>query len=146
MRAADGERQRLLREIEASRRRLAGDLSGFGHAVNLRERLHQSVSRHPAWWLGGGLLAGWALSKLVAPGRRRPGAKTGADLAGAARHSLFLGLLGLAAKQILRLSEPALKRLAQQEIERWLLARSPRTGAAPPERPQPTPGDAPRQP
>jgi hypothetical protein len=119
------ERSRLLAEIEASRRRLAGNLSEFGHAVNVRERIGDAIGRHPALWIGGALAAGLVLAKAVLPSRRRrlsAGDDHGAVTA--AKRSLFLGLLGFAGKQILRLSEPTLKRLAQQEIERWSQNRS----------------------
>lgn len=118
------ERARLLREIESSRRRLAGDLNGLGQAVNVRDRVLASVRQHPARWIGGGLLAGLVLSRTLLPGRRsRRDRLAEAGMAQAAKRSLFLGLLGFAGKQILRLSEPALTRLARQEIERWTRER-----------------------
>ncbi|MBL9151717.1 MAG: hypothetical protein JNK37_04515 [Verrucomicrobiales bacterium] len=118
------ERARLLREIEASRRRLAGELDGLGQAVNVRDRLAASVRRHPGRWLGGGLLAGILLSRTLLPTRRsRRDRIADSSMATAAQRSLFLGLLGFAGKQILRLSEPALTRLARQEIDRWTRGR-----------------------
>lgn len=119
----DSQRERLVREIAESRQRLAGDLSGLGHAVNVRERLQDSVRRHPAWWVGGGLLAGWLVARIAVPSRRSRRGTVDASMATAAKRSLFLGLLGIAGKQILRLSEPALTRLAQQEFDRWTQAR-----------------------
>ncbi len=123
----ENERARLRRELAESRRHLTRDLSELGHAVDVRERLRDSVRRHPAVWIGGGLLAGIALSSLLqipAP-RRRSGEK---DASGSMKRSLFLGLLGIAGKQILRLSEPALKRYAQQEIDRWMGASGMASG------------------
>ena len=119
------ERRRLLAEIEASRRRLAGNLSEFGHAVNVRERIGDAIGRHPALWIGGALGAGLLLAKTILPSRRRRlSARDDHGAVTAAKRSLFLGLLGFAGKQILRLSEPTLKRLAQREIERWSQNRS----------------------
>ena len=42
---------------------------------------------------------------------------------------IFLGLLGSAGKQILRVAEPMLVRYAKQEIERFIASR---TGGSPP--------------
>lgn len=128
-----GERQRLLQEIEWSRRQLAADFSDLGQAVNVRERFRDAIRKHPAWWLGGGIVAGLALATLIAsPGRRSRGRK-GDDtgMLGTAKRSLFLGLLGFAGKQILHFSEPALKHFAQQHIESWIESRSSRPGPDP---------------
>lgn len=119
------ERGRLLAEIEASRRRLAGNLSEFGHAMNVRERISEAVRRHPALWIGGAVAAGLLIAKAVIPSRlSRRSARDDHSAVTAAKRSFFLGLLGFAGKQILRFSEPALKRLAQREIERWSQNRS----------------------
>ncbi|MCB1065458.1 MAG: hypothetical protein KDN20_21395 [Verrucomicrobiae bacterium] len=117
------ERARLLRELAESRRQLSGELSDLGHAVNLRERLQDAVRKHPAWWIGGSLAGGLLLANLLRPsrgGKRRMETALGDPV----KRSLFLGLLGIAGKQILRLSEPALKRYAEQEVQRWMQGRS----------------------
>lgn len=132
------ERARLRRELAESRRHLSEDVSGLGHAMNVGERLQDSVRRHPALWIGGGLLGGLALSSML----RLPGRDQKSGAGGAAeqvKRSLFLGLLGIAGKQILRLSEPALKRYAEQEIERFLGAS--RSFSTPEKSPTPTQPD-----
>ncbi|MCB1230950.1 MAG: hypothetical protein KDN19_11815 [Verrucomicrobiae bacterium] len=130
----ENERARLRRELSESRRQLSGDLSELGHAMNVRERLQDAVRRHPAWWIGGGLVGGVILANLLRlPSRDRHSRDNGA--ADSVKPSLFLGLLGIAGKQILRLSEPALKRYAQQEIERWMgVSRSDSGPEIPPSR------------
>lgn len=120
--AQESERARLRRELADSRRRLSGEVVDLGHAVNVRERLRDAVRRHPAWWIGGGLIGGVLLANLVRSPRKKP-VKGDTDLSRSVKSSLFLGLLGIAGKQILRLSEPALKRYAQREIERWMELR-----------------------
>lgn len=123
----ESERVRLRRELAESRRKLSGDVVDLGHAVDVRERLRGSVRRHPEWWIGGGLIGGLILANLL----QRPQSKSGGkkdDLPAPVKSSLFLGLLGIAGKQILRLSEPALKRYAQQEIDRWAQSRGADNG------------------
>lgn len=118
----DTERTRLLRELAESRRQLSGELSDLGHAVNLRERLQDAVRKNPAWWIGGSVAGGLLLANLLrspSGGKRR----TENALGDPVKRSLFLGLLGIAGKQILRLSEPALKRYAEQEVQRWMNGR-----------------------
>lgn len=137
------ERQRLLREIETSRRQLAVDLSGLGQAVNVRQHFRDAVSSHPAWWIAGGLVVGLALAKIAVPSRRTKRGTVEAGMATAAKRSLFLGLLGFAGKQILRLSEPALTRLAQQELERWSQSRFPAAHSEPTRAPRPQPASPP---
>ncbi len=122
--STETERERLLRELEETRRQLSGELSHLGHAVNVGERLQDAVRRNPAWWIGGSIAGGILLANLLRGPSRRKGRSTTA-LDSPVKQSLFLGLLGIAGKQILRLSEPALKRYAQQEIERWMQGRSP---------------------
>lgn len=125
------ERALLLEELEQSRRQLDKDLSDLSHAVNVRERLADSVRRHPSWWVAGALAGGFLVATLAGSSslrgrKRRRGGESAGELA---RQSIFLGLLGGAGKQILRLAEPMLVRYAKQEIERFVDSR---TGDPPP--------------
>lgn len=114
------DRARLAAQLDLARSRLTGDLSGFGDAVNITQRFQDSVRRNPGLWIGGGIAAGLLAASLL----RSPGAKTSAP-----RHaskSLFLGLLGLAGKEILRLSGPAISRIARENVDRWMHPGPPR--------------------
>ncbi len=131
----ESERARLRRELADSRRRLSGEVVDLGHAVDVRERLRDAVRRHPAWWIGGGLIGGVLLANLLR-GSRKNSDKGTTELSRSVKSSLFLGLLGIAGKQILRLTEPTLKRYAQREIERWMESRhvgGPDNGTSPPD-------------
>ncbi|MCB1234172.1 MAG: hypothetical protein KDM91_03790 [Verrucomicrobiae bacterium] len=124
------DKEAALARLEETRRALSDDLSGLGGAVNVPRRFQDAVRRHPAWWIGGGVAAGVVLSALLRPsGRRRKRDEGGKNGAGLMR-PMFLGLLGFAGKQILRLSAPALKQVAEAEVERWLANRS---AASPPD-------------
>lgn len=132
------ERARMLEELELSRRQLDGDLEDLSHAVNVRERLADSVRRHPSWWVAGALAGGFLVASLAGSSSRgRRGKKQRDDsVADLARQSIFLGLLGSAGKQILRVAEPMLVRYAKQEMERFIASR---TNGTPPSDSPPSP-------
>ena len=65
------ERALLLEELEQSRQQLDDDLSDLGHAVNVRERLADSVRQHPTWWVAGALAGGFLVATLAGSSSRR---------------------------------------------------------------------------
>ena len=109
------EHNELIAELERNRAQVSGDLAEFGESVNFSHRFQDSVREHPAWWIGGGVLGGIILSRLLIPQGRR-GEEKGKSL----KSSAFLGLLGFAAKEILRFSTPALKQAAGHQLEKWM--------------------------
>lgn len=114
------DRKTLIADLEKNRIRVADDLAEFGESVNLTHRFKDSVREHPAWWIGGGVLGGIVLSRLLASqGHSR------SENGKSKKSPIFLGLLGIAAKEILRISTPALKQAAGQHLEQWITDRSP---------------------
>ncbi|MDC0258925.1 hypothetical protein OAK43_01695 [Verrucomicrobiales bacterium] len=116
------EKEALLRSLETSRRQISGDVGEVGHRLNVPERFRQSVSENSFKWIGGCIAVGVAMA-IVSPAffRRRPSKaeKTKRGIMGTA----FLGLIGIAGKQILRASLPSIQKVAQDGLQQWYVTR-----------------------
>ena len=130
------EKEALIAELEAQRSRVGDDLGGLGDSLDFQQRFRDSVREHPGWWVGGGLAAGMILSRLMLTSRPRKKGKDDPKKAGLRPSPAFFGLLGIAAKEIIRLSTPTLKQVASEQLEKWINERrhpSRETGAEPQE-------------
>jgi len=130
------EKEALIAELEAQRSRVGNDLDGLGDSLDFQQRFQDSVREHPGWWIGGGLAAGMILSRLMVTSRPREKGKDEPKKSSFRPSPAFFGLLGIAAKEIIRFSTPTLKQVASEQLEKWINERrSPSTenGAEPQE-------------
>lgn len=114
------ERQELIATLDHSRLQITQDAAQLGDALNVSRKLEASFHAYRYWWIGGGILAGLLVAKnLFTPLRKQKG---GFDekKASSERSGALFGLLGIAGRQIIRLSRPLLKRVLEKEVEQWL--------------------------
>lgn len=107
----------LLLRVASTRVALASDLEGLGNAFDVPSRLRSSFRLHPLAWVGGAVAVGAAAASLF----RRDGKGGGL----AKWRPLVLGSLGFLGNRALSLSLPALRDLAETELNRWLERRRP---------------------
>lgn len=113
-------RQELIDALDKSRGRVARDAALLGDSLNVSRKLEASFHTYRYWWIGGGLLTGLFMAKsLLAPLHSKSDSPDEKKTSSAGSRTLF-GLLGIAGKQIIRLSKPVLKKTLEKEIEQWL--------------------------
>lgn len=108
------DRAEIVARLAAARRDLSQDLGQLSERLNVSRRIQTSFQRHPAWWIGGGLLAGWVVSKILS----RP-ARPGAVVKNSLGKTVVLGLMGTVAKEIMLQFAPALQELAMKQWRAW---------------------------
>ena len=107
-------RAEIVARLAVAREELSRELGNLSDRMNVSRRLQTSFQEHPAWWIGGGIAAGWILSRLLG---RNSGSKT--TSANSLSKTLVLGLMGTAAKEIISGIAPTLKDFALSEFQRW---------------------------
>lgn len=113
-------RQDLIVALDRSRSRVARDAALLGDSLNVSRKLEASFHTYRYWWIGGGLLTGLFMAKsLLAPLRSKSNSPEGEQPSSVGSRTL-LGLLGIAGKQIIRLSKPVLKKALEKEVEQWI--------------------------
>lgn len=114
--ARDPETQALIERLEASRRRLGGEIHALRSKLDVPARLKQGVGRHPWLWFGLSAAGGVTLSRLL----RRPKRD---------RKTRGSGLLRRLLPMLFTLLKPWLTTLLAREIQRRF-----GSAATPPER------------
>ncbi len=113
-------RQELIAALNQSRNRLTRDAAMLGDALNVSRKLEASFHTYRYWWIGGGLLAGLVMAKsLLFPLHSKP-EPADTEKPSPTRSHTLLGLLGIAGKQIIRWSKPALRKAMEKEVEQWV--------------------------
>jgi hypothetical protein len=113
-------RQDLILALDRSRSRVARDAALLGDSLNVSRKLEASFHTYRYWWIGGGLLTGLFIAKnLLDSLRSKSNPPDGEKSSSVGSRTLF-GLLGIAGKQIIRLSKPVLKKAMEKEVEQWL--------------------------
>jgi hypothetical protein len=123
------ERERLLRNLERSRRKLDRRISNVSHSLDVSERIGRSVKDNAGVWIGGGVLAGMLLAFLTAT---RGGSRSDEDDGTRrGRGDLTVSrLFGPIIEHVVPLLFPAFQALAIRGIEHWLRADSRRSESA----------------
>lgn len=106
----------LVKRGEDSRLALSGAHARLSHALDMPSRIKSSITGAPAKWLGGSLLAGFAASLFLRPGKRK--ALAPAPIAKKER-GFLPGLLILA----FTLSKPVVKIYATKLLKDYLSSR-----------------------
>ncbi|MCF6313739.1 MAG: hypothetical protein L3J39_14945 [Verrucomicrobiales bacterium] len=113
-------RQELIASLDHSRDQITHDASQLGDALNVSRKLEASFHAYRYWWIGGGILAGLLVAKnLFGPfrGRKQDEIEKKSPSKGS---STLLSLIGVAGKQIIRLSRPMLLKALEKEIHQWV--------------------------
>ncbi len=113
---SEDDKRKIRDELTRLRGELGGDAERIGESVQVKERILRSIRNHPGEWMIGGLIGGYALSRVLA--RRQDAEPPRRENApGRTATSLVLGLLGIAAKQIMQDCVPDVTRHLREKIE-----------------------------
>lgn len=125
MSAAEKEKYELKEQLRLLRGEMSGDLQDLGVRLNLVQRFQNSFVENQKKWLIGGLIVGSVLA--FSSSRRSSRKKEKSSDSGLAK-SLFLGLLGESAKQIIKLYAPSVGNYLRNEIEHHASIRAGKSG------------------
>lgn len=114
------ERERLLRNLERSRRRLDRRLSGVSRSLDVSERVGRSIRDNTGLWIGGGVLAGIVLSVATSKGKERAATNPSGSPGSAPSSFDVSRWFAPVVRQIAPLFLPALQTLLLRGIEQWL--------------------------
>ena len=120
MSSSEKEKYELKEQLRILRGDLSGDLENIGGQLNVVQRFQNSFEQNRKKWLLGGLIVGTLFAFSTSRrsfGRKQP--RIGDGL----MKNLFLGLLGMTSKQIIKQSAPALAKFLQREIGHAAAAR-----------------------
>lgn len=112
-------RQELIAALNQSRGRVARDATLLGNSLNVSRKLEASFHTYRYWWIGGGLLTGLFMAKSLLAPLRSKSHSPDEEKSSSSGSRTFLGLLGTAGQQIIRLSRPVLKKALEKEVAQW---------------------------
>lgn len=111
----------LVATLDRTRTALSRDLSGVGRAFDLSTKFRRSYASGSWRWLVGALVVGVAAGFRLLPSGRVPQNRT--DSKEPKNPAVLAGLAGIVLRQVLlHAAQPALSRLLNQEIDKWLSA------------------------
>ncbi len=112
-------REQLIAKLDQSRLQINRDASQLGDILNVSRKLEASFHAYRYWWIGGGVLAGLLVAKNLLSPFRSSSASDHEEKPPSDRKGTLFGLLGIAGKQIIRLSKPVLRKAVEKEFEQW---------------------------
>lgn len=113
MSGAEKEKYELKEQLRVLRGEMSGDLESIGTRLNVVQRFQNSFRKNQNRWLLGGLITG---SILAFSSSRRSFSKKAPSITNSWTKNLFLGLLGMTTKQIIKQSAPSIANYLQKEI------------------------------
>lgn len=114
-------RELLIAKLDQSRLQINQDASQLGDILNVSRKLEATFHAYRYWWIGGGIVAGLLAAKnLLTPFRSSSSTSDHEKKSASNRNGTLFGLLGIAGKQIIRLSKPVLRKAVEKEFEQWL--------------------------
>ena len=121
MSSSEKEKHELKEQLRLLRGDMSEDLENLGGRLNVVQRFQNSFVENQKKWLIGGLVVGTILAFSSSRRSFTKKAPTGSE---SLVKNLFLGLLGMATKQILKQAAPSIAKLLQSEIEQRTTVRA----------------------
>ena len=127
MNSTDKEKYELKEQLRILRGELSGDLESIGGRLNVVQRFQNSFLKDRNKWLIGGLVVGTVVAFTTS---KRSFERKEPRMGDGLMKNLFLGLLGMTTKQILKESGPSIAKYLQKELGGVVAARANTTQAA----------------